>query len=634
MSKMGLDDYLNQKSIEDLLNLPRIELTGEELEEHELYRWVPNVGLERMTIEKSGPNKGGIKYFKISNFKGIISKVVDLNDGKNIESELIIDLEGIKNFKTYKGSVTVPARKFLSNINTVIDSFPDWAMIEPGQTMKDYVRHSIQYVSNGVNREMVYVHTGWVKSKDGWFYVTANGAIGRPNIKVDLRLATPNLYAIPAIPENETEAIKKSLEFIGVGNQEITIPLLLYIYLSTLTTVVSPMPNFILYLYGKTGTFKTTLAHLALSHFGDHLDFIQGLGNCSFEDTANSVERRGFHLKDAPLLLDDYCPTRNQAMSQKMYQILHRMVRNYSNRVARKRLNADSTEKGSFEPRGLLIITGEDSAEVESTVARLLELDIKEGDIDPKQLSYLQENAQHLPHAMSSFINWLLERMDIVKEHFNKQFTKTRNELLATAKEGLHKKQIEHATFIILTAKILKKFLIDKKILTEEKSRELVQITEDIFKERQFRESESLKELSEIEIFYNTIETLIDQERAYIFNVSDGTCTARYVDHGEVKHIESSMTIPQEADPRLKGEFIGWFDEEFYYFIPNAVLTIVYDYHRRSGSPFPSSQRTLKKRLKEAGLLITDIKDKHSLSKVKNIGGKTKRVLQIQKRDY
>ena len=36
-------------------------------------------------------------------------------------------------------------------------------------------------------------------------------------------------------------------------------PLLLITYLAPLTTILNPMPNFSGYLYGMTGTFKTTL---------------------------------------------------------------------------------------------------------------------------------------------------------------------------------------------------------------------------------------------------------------------------------------------------------------------------------------------------------------------------------------
>ena len=60
------------------------------------------------------------------------------------------------------------------------------------------------------------------------------------------------------------------------------------------------------HLAGPTGLGKTTLAHLAVSHFGANLG---AKDQTNFESTANSIEREAFQLKDQLLLLDDYLGT-------------------------------------------------------------------------------------------------------------------------------------------------------------------------------------------------------------------------------------------------------------------------------------------------------------------------------------
>lgn len=631
-----------------------------------LYQWIPNIGLQRLK-----KTKDGFEYFKISNFIATIKKKIDVNNGKDIDTNLLIDIQGTKNGTQRKSEINVLARKF-SDLKWVTESFADWAIMEAGSSIKDYVRHSIQYLSKNIEHETVYAHTGWSKDKNGWFYVMSDGAIGRDNIKVKLSFSGKSIYSLPVSPVNEIEAIKTSLSFIDIGKDEIVIPLWIYTYLSTLTTILSPMPNFLLYLYGKTGSYKTTISTLALSHFGKYSQFLQGHGSCSFEDTVNSVEKRSFDLKDTLMLVDDYCPTRNQQMSKQMYQTLHRIVRNYSNRSARKRLNPDATEKGSYEPRGCVIITGEDSTEIESTMARLLEIDIKEGDIDLGKLSELQEKADLFPHAMSSFINWIIPRIDKAQDEFYKEFNITRKKLYESSLFKLHQKHIEHAAFIIVMSKILNTWLLDKKIYNKEEGNKFIERVESIFELRQKKEHSDITELSEITQFYNTVETLIGQGKIYLYNLITGECTSQIVDKGKLidrekiketndeeeinkryeAYIRSTDDISEErnritrekikqevkkdtarwyeeADPRIRGDFVGWYDEKFHYFIPGAIMTSIYKYYKDSNKVFPVTERTIRRRLKERGLLETQ--NETHLTVVKKINNKDKRVLKLKK---
>lgn len=593
-----------------------------------LYKWTNNSGLWR--FKKLNKDEEP-EYFKISNFVAKIKKKIDINNGKEINTDLLIDIQGAKNGTQNKSEINIPAKKF-SDLRWVTESFADWAIMEAGNSIKDYVRHSIQYLSKNIEHEIVYAHTGWSKDKNGWFYIMSDGAIGKDNIKVRLSFSGKSIYSLPLIIENEEKAIKASLSFMDIGKDEIIIPLWIYTYLSVLTTILSPMPNFLLYLYGKTGSYKTTISTLALSHFGKYNQFLQGHGSCSFEDTINSIEKRSFDLKDTLMLIDDYCPTRNQQMSKQMYQTLHRIVRNYSNRTARKRLNPDASEKGSYEPRGCVIITGEDSTEIESTMARLLEIDIREGDINLEKLSELQENADLLSHAMSSFINWLIPRVNRAQKEFYKEFNIVRKKLYESSVFKLHQKHIEHAAFIIVMSKILNAWLLDKKIYNQEEGMAFIERVESVFESRQQKEHEDIKELSEITQFYNAFETLITQGKIYLYNTTNGECTSKIVDRGELKEISLSITTtktPEEADPRIRGDFVGWYDNEYYYFIPSAIMTSVYKYYKESNKIFPVTERTLRKRLKERELLETQ--DNIHLTIVKMINDKGRRVLKLKK---
>jgi len=102
------------------------------------------------------------------------------------------------------------------------------------------------------------------------------------------------------------------------------------------------------------------------------------------------------------------------------------MIRNYSNRTARGRLNSDMSERGRYDPRGMLLITAEEQTALESTLARLCIIEVTEGAIDRDKLSAIQRESEKLPLAMASYIHWLRENMEEIKTTFPARFRELR----------------------------------------------------------------------------------------------------------------------------------------------------------------------------------------------------------------
>ena len=142
--------------------------------------------------------------------------------------------------------------------------------------------------------------------------------------------------------------MKTSLSFLDIGKREVTLPLWCLVYLAPLTTLLNPMPNFSVYLYGQSGTFKTTVAILVLSHFCN-FSGVESLSSPS--DTMGILEKRSFTLKDSLHIIDDFCHSSTRRESENKETIVQKMIRSHSNRTARGRLNPDMSERGRYEPR-------------------------------------------------------------------------------------------------------------------------------------------------------------------------------------------------------------------------------------------------------------------------------------------
>ena len=60
-----------------------------------------------------------------------------------------------------------------------------------------------------------------------------------------------------------------------------------------------------MWLEGITGSLKSTIAALFLSHFGN---FARTNLPGAWSSTANALEKRAFALKDVMFVIDDYAP--------------------------------------------------------------------------------------------------------------------------------------------------------------------------------------------------------------------------------------------------------------------------------------------------------------------------------------
>ncbi|MCG4734626.1 hypothetical protein L0M92_13555, partial [Casaltella massiliensis] len=79
------------------------------------------------------------------------------------------------------------------------------------------------------------------------------------------------------------------------------------VYLSPLIEIISrniKPPENIVWLWGKTGSRKTSVAKIVLSHFGN---FNQKTPS-TFNDTITAIELKANMLKDILYLCDDFAP--------------------------------------------------------------------------------------------------------------------------------------------------------------------------------------------------------------------------------------------------------------------------------------------------------------------------------------
>ena len=327
--------------------------------------------------------------------------------------------------------VQVEARAF-DKLDWIADS---WGMrpiitLPPGKSY--LLARAIQEVSmESVQREKLYTFTGWHDCDGERGFLTASGWLGEEGLNDQVRvdLGSNNLrhYALPKEEINSEEAVRATLEFLQLGPRKVTAPLWAAMYAAPLTSL-RPL-NALLSVYGTTQSGKSTLSHLALTHFGT--GFVQERdyhAPIDWTSTVTAIEAAMFLAKDVPLVIDDFAPQFSSlAEARMMHKKAHHVVRSVGNRSARGRSRADLSQQNTRIPRGLVIMTAENPLIGQSIVGRMLYVGVEPGDILPaagsgmdEKLTDLQKKAQQglLAQAMKLYLKYLAKNWERIAKEF------------------------------------------------------------------------------------------------------------------------------------------------------------------------------------------------------------------------
>ncbi|OPX91940.1 MAG: hypothetical protein A4E53_00620 [Pelotomaculum sp. PtaB.Bin104] len=568
--------------------------------------WKELLAKTRYCIENSGflcymkhlPD-GGVEPVTVSNFIARPIKEITRDDG--IDTEKMFEITGLLAGGIPLQTVTVPAKEF-AGMGWVVENWGLSACLEPGANAKDRVRHAIQSLAHDIPHEKIYVHTGWRKIENKWVFLHSNGAVGAENITVDLSVSGLNRYTLP--DSTDDDAVEYSLKLLEVAPMEVTIPLFSLVYLAPLSEPLRQAgiePAFVLWLVGLTGSLKSTIAALFLSHYGE---FVGKNLPASFRDTPNSLEKKGFLVKDCILVVDDFYPSSSSLEAQKMKQAAQQILRMYGDRTGRSRMRADTNLQQTYAPRSLCCATGEDCPDSgQSTTARFLAVDLKRDDIDIKLLGELQANTGKLSQSMRGYLEWLAPRLDDVPEKLKKWFVQYRQK----ATEGKqHARLPEVVSWLFMGLVSGLDYAKHTGAINEEIKKSIQGAGWQVLMRLAEQQSRRIVDERPAIKFLAIISELLVSGAACVYNIHE--------------------PVPKENEVN----FIGWKDERWFYLLPDTAYKIAAQFCSGQGGHFPVTARTLWKNLDAEGLIFTEKNGTETRRLIqKRIGGEKYRVLQL-----
>ena len=576
-----------------------------------LYSLVPGYGAVNGCIVQI---QSGDTQKTLSDFVVIPRQVLTQDDGVSVNTSFV--MEGYNSRRRRLGRVTISSKE-LDAMSWVTARWGFDASMAPGSSAREKVAWCIKKVGQITAHKVTeYNHTGWRKIDGKWCYLYHGGAIGAEGITVNLgdalmryRLDGSGAQGFDRIPVRE--AAQKSLMLQQVMKPEIGIALLGTVYLAPLREFLlqaNMSPSYSLFLYGESGTPKTTAAALALSHFGN---FKYDLDKpASFHDTSNSIRRKAFTLKDMPLLVDDYHPSNSQQERKQMMATAQALSRAFGDGADRARLNSDGSIRPAMPPRCTAIITGEDLPAIgASGLARFCILDIDREDIPVNDtLTDLQTWAEqgYLQRAMRGYITWLRAQADELPQRLREAFIQIRR-LVRDENPGLHDRAPETTAYILVGYQMMLLYMRDAGVFDSETVRGMLEDAHETLTNAGRRQARTMESEKPTRIF---MDSLVELKASKSIAFRDIT--------GD----------PEAEKPNSTQDMVGYVDSRYYYLLPQIAFSCVSRLCREQGIEFPVSLKALYKHLRTDG--VVDIQaESDQITRPKRIDGQVMRLLWI-----
>ncbi|MCX8206692.1 MAG: DUF927 domain-containing protein [Methanothrix sp.] len=583
------------------------------------YRINEKGGLSRVTIEKIfDPATGDSAYetvdTPICDFVAWPVREILKDNGESRERS--IELEGILPDSTPLPKICISMSEFSEM------KWPGriWGMKTAIRPFKEAeLRFLLQKMAqNGIPESSVYTFLGWKHIDGKWIYLHAGGAIGAENVEIELPAKLQN-YRLPETVPDLNAAIKAVIDLFDAGPARIMYPLVSMAFLSPLMEpfrMAGIEPGVLMYLWGPSGSRKSTIIALVLCMFGR---FDNKTLPASFRDTPMSIELMAFIAKDVLLAVDDLYPAQDPKEQQKLVGVLEYLMRNQGDRQGRSRLvpgKHDYTLNSGHPPRGLIVASGELQPLSGSSLARAYTLHISPDDLDNDRIRTAQDRRELLSQAMVGYLTWLAPQLDDLSKRLPARFGELRERAIAEAEiQGRHGRLNEAVADMYIGLETFFRYAVESGALTEEEAGNHLKRGWDALNMGADEQTEMAQKGDASQIFFQAISDLLAQNKVY-FASMDG-----------------SVPIWDREIMPGRRELIGWGpDDDVYYVLMDPAIKAVNELLRGQGENRILRKDILLDAIEQKGLLATPPGKSRSYSKT--INKRTRWVTPIKKQAF
>lgn len=450
-----------------------------------------------------------------------------------------------------------------------------------------------------IQAQVEYKMIGWRNIKGKWVYLHGGGAIG---LGFDEDICGSKDKRIDHIDISQYDAINQSIGLLSISNDlSKTLPMFLFSHLAVIKELfvqASIKPQFCLWIYGLTGSMKTSVSKVFFNIFSNKENIA-----ATFKDTIAAIEMKSFDYKDSVLLVDDFHPTTSTKEKNEMRTLASEILRRYGDGICKSRATKNMTKQREYMSRGLCAITGEDVMSGESTVARYVSIEVKPGDFKSEELSYFQNNPCIFSTHIYYFIEWVSNNFIALKEYIKEQVIKVRNENLGNFR---HARMSEAFAIFSVIIDIFLSYSIQYSFVSEyEKENISVNWKMVMFDIIKTHENSNIQQ-SPIIMYLTAIKDLVASGKLYLIDIT--------------------------ADKLRKNKenINGYESEEKIFLISKLAYAEVRSFWRNQGIEFPVSEEIINKMLDQNEVIEVKVEG-NTRRRTLKISGDSRRFLAIKK---
>ena len=564
------------------------------------------------------PGRDGATPTKIANFDLRIVREVRRDDGSEI-LQTVFEVAGRGERGDFLSKSSIPASEF-NGMNWLLPAFGSRTIIGAGPGTKDRVREAIQQLSGESEKATVYTHTGWRLIGDVWRFLHA-GMSGQVEVELDPCLAG---YRIPPAPADPHDAIRTSLALLDLSDSPVVAALWCAMYLAPLASILKP--DFTTWLWGPTGSWKTTLSALFVSHYGE---FGRKDLSLDWSSTENYLERAAFLAKDVPLVIDEFAPPAGRLEQQMLQAKASRVLRAQGNIAGRGRMRADTTLRGSSPPRGLIIATAEMPPPVTaSAVARTLVLELRSDDIDRERLTTAQAHTGELRAAMAGYLEWLAPQHETLRRDLPGAFRR----LVQNSTVRGHRRTPEILAHLEIAAGLAVTWFRHCDAITAGEAVAVIHRVKGSLDVLGTAQAAQVQHANPAEQFCETLAELLAKRAVFCCGRHGGEPPDCERLGWEARLVSDKETGQErESFPARGASQVGWADEDWLYLLPKEAFRAVAQFLQPSGQTLGASEESLHRALEEAGLIEVRQNKELRRTVVVLLDGAQRRVLKFRR---
>lgn len=519
---------------------------------------------------------------EITNILPVVLSKIERTNGEDIEKTFELKAFVLDQKDKELPVIEVSEREFSKITDTINNNWFGNVVFHEGSSDKR-LKEILQIIGRtSAKQKKIYEHTGFIRQNGKLVYLYHGGNIGTDEtIETDLSRYDMQQYCFTDKEFDIKEALETELETLDLADFKITIPLIATTFLAPLFEILQEegiLINYVLLVIGPTGTYKSSIVALELSHFGN---FESNTMPSSFRSTFNNIERKAFIAKDTLFAVDDYKPETLESDQEKTMENIFGL---WGDRYDRGRMNPNGSLQKKHPARGLGIVTGERAPKFsQSRLARAMPIYTEEGSINFEKLKSIHNKKEQLSFCMKEYIDWI-----ILNEQLVRQTARQLQEMYSMQTKDLqvHPRIKQNIVVMMIGFTFWLEFLFSFNIIAYEKKEELQVKAYDVLKEVGISQANDVDDEDPVRIFFNVLSQLMIAGKVYFQDYKTGV-----------------------AEGNGLGTLIGYKDGNQRYLIADAVYKVVQTSYNNK---FLATENQLWKSLKDSGYIIPNSTDNRS----------------------